>query len=102
MIATAISMAVEIEKQRLRCRAPDRFQLLPLKTGIGVDVVRVELQNLLTIALRSTDQIVLRHTLSAQTRCILRRHTSRISHLPDRGTARSEVLQAVKMSGQAA
>src|SRR6516164_4890323 len=65
MIATTIGVAVKIEEHRLGCRAPDRGELPPIETGIGIDVIRVKLEDLLTITLRSTDQIVVGHGLLA-------------------------------------
>src|SRR5580704_19732840 len=51
VIAPLIGMAVEIEEHRLGRLAPDRIELLAIEAGIGIDVVIVQLEQLLAIAL---------------------------------------------------
>jgi len=61
VIASVVGMAIEVEEHRLRCLAPDAIELLPVEARIGVDILRVQLQQLLAIALRAADQIPLGH-----------------------------------------
>jgi len=51
VIAALVRVAVEIEEQRFRRLAPDRIELLPIEAGVGIDVVRVQLQNFLPVGL---------------------------------------------------
>ena len=61
MFAAFIGVAVEIEEQRFLRLAPDRLELLQIVSGIGVDVILVQLKYLLAIALCPSNQICLRH-----------------------------------------
>jgi hypothetical protein len=51
-------------RYRLGRRAPDRLELSPIEAGVGIDVVGVQLQDLLAVALAAADEIGLRHFLS--------------------------------------
>jgi hypothetical protein len=51
VIASLVRVPVEIEEQRFRRLAPDRIELLPIEAGVGVDIVRMQLQNFLPVGL---------------------------------------------------
>src|SRR5712691_5911161 len=63
VVASLIGMPIEIEEHRLRRLAPDRIELLPIESGVRIDIVRVQFQELLAIALRASDEIWLGHFL---------------------------------------
>ena len=65
MLAAPVGMTVEIEEQRLGRLAPDRLELLPIETEIGVDIIGVQFQDLFAVALGTADEIGLGHALSA-------------------------------------
>src|SRR6516162_4907606 len=64
MLAPFVGVPIEVEEHRLGRRAPDRLELSPIEAGVGVDVVGVQLQDLLAVALGAADEIGLRHFLS--------------------------------------
>src|SRR5262245_53654544 len=64
MFTSVVGVPVEVEEHRLGRRAPDRLELLPIEAGIGVDVVGVQLQDLLAVALGTADEVGFRHCLS--------------------------------------
>ena len=51
MIASLVSVSVEIEEDGLRRLAPHRVELLPVEARIGIDIVRMQFQKLLAITL---------------------------------------------------
>src|SRR5262245_9093475 len=56
VVAPLVGVAVEIEEQRLGRLAPDRIEHLPVEAGIGVDIVRMQTENLLAVLLRAADE----------------------------------------------
>src|SRR6266851_5582855 len=61
MLASFVGVAVEVEEPRLRRAAPDRIELLPVEAGVGVEVILVQLEDFLPIALRAADETGFRH-----------------------------------------
>src|SRR3954452_16046177 len=61
VVSSLIRVPVEIEEQRLRRLAPDRIEHVPVEAGIGVDIIGMQLENLLAVALRTADEISLGH-----------------------------------------
>src|SRR6516164_7927968 len=55
MLAPLVGVPIEVEKHRLGRRAPDRLELSPIEAGVGIDIVGVQLQALLAIALGAAD-----------------------------------------------
>src|SRR5215467_415551 len=66
MLAPFVGLPIEVEEHRLGRRAPDRLELSPIEAGVGVDIVGVQLQDLLAVALRAADEIGHRHFLSTK------------------------------------
>src|SRR5262249_5637372 len=64
MLASVVGVPIEVEEQRLGRCAPDRLELLQIEAGVGVDVVGVQLQDLLAVALGTADEVGFRHCLS--------------------------------------
>jgi hypothetical protein len=64
MLAPLVGVPIEVEEHRLGRRAPDRLELVPIEAGVRLDVVVVQFQDLLSVALGAADKIGLRHFLS--------------------------------------
>src|SRR6516165_3350613 len=65
VVASPVGVTVEIEEHRLGRLAPDRIELFPIEAGIGVDVIVVQLEQLLAIALRTAHEIGFGHSFPA-------------------------------------